>query len=101
MKLHEIINSNEKPDVSILYETLHPYLNSLYKYYLDYFCCEPILMVTDVFNAAQYCKIVSSNDYSEELNEYLDTCHLDNETRQCSEETINFNSKYLKEFINH
>jgi hypothetical protein len=98
MKLHEIISTNEDIENSISFEVLQPYLKSLYSYYKDFFCCEPILMVTDVFNACSYAKIVSSNDFNEILEDYTKDIE-DHEERESSIETINFNSQMLSDMI--
>jgi hypothetical protein len=100
LNLSQIIEANEEPSKAISFETLQPYLRSLYTYYKDLFCCEPVLMVTDVFNACQYAKIVSSNDFNEAISEYLETIEdLNQEDRESQEETINFNSQLLKDLI--
>lgn len=100
MKLHQIISTFEDhPEVGILTETLYKYRRSLYVYYRDYFTCEPVLMVTDVMNAAQYARIVPANDYYEAVEEYLDTNDtLTEEDRKHERENINFNSIMLKDF---
>lgn len=95
-----IIETNNKPDQSILFESLHPYLKSLYIYYKDLFSCEPVLMVTDVFNACQYAKIVPANDFDEAISLYLDTCELSEDEKESASEEINFNSKMLIDLIN-
>ena len=98
MKMHEIITANESPSTSILTEALYPYRKSLLVYYRDLFCCEPLLMVTSVFNAAQYAKIVPANEFNEVLSDYLDGMDLDDETREYEEEVIPFNSIMLSDF---
>ena len=95
MKLHEIIEANSQPDRSILIEEIHKYKRSLTAYYKDQFGTrnELILMVTDVFNAAQYGKIVSANEFSEAIDEYLETdSTLTEEEKEEQRELINFNS---------
>lgn len=83
MKLHQIIEHWDKnPSDSISTETLYPYKRSLLTYFEDYFCCEPVLMVTDVFNAAQYAIIVPSNEFSDALEAYLEECDLDEEEKE-------------------
>ena len=102
MNLSDIIAQNEKADESILYELIHPYLKSLYVYYKDLFCSEPVLMVTDVMNAAQYCRIVDSNELTDAICDYLglDSEPEDTESDEFSYyETICFNSKFLKDII--
>ena len=102
MKLHEIIDCNDNLDLVLSYETLHPYLKSLYAYYKDYFCCEPILMITDVMNAVQYCKIVSSNDFDESVRDWIerDAPELTEEDKECEYELIAFQSSFLSDCIN-
>ena len=102
MKLHEIITKTIGENVSFNYEILHPYLKSLYTYFKDYYNCEPVLMVTDVFNAVSYAKIVSSNEFTESVCDYLniDSCDLENNDDNLSNfETINFNSKMLSDLV--
>jgi hypothetical protein len=94
----EFINLNKDSKTSIEYGKVHPILKSLYIYYKDLFCCEPVLMVTDVFNAAQYVKIVPSNEFHEAIEMYLEG-DKNEELRQYTTETINFNSKLLKDLI--
>ena len=97
MLLHQIITKNENFTTSILVELLHPYKKSLYTYYKDLFCCEPVLMVTGVFNAAQYAKIVPSNEFNEAIESYLDE-NLTEQEKQDESELINFQSIMLKDF---
>jgi hypothetical protein len=100
MKLHEIITSNENHNQSLLIEKLIPYKKSLSVYYTDYFCSEPILMVTDVFNACQYGKIVSSDDFDESICAYLEVDYIETDENNpdfdfdlfAEYETICFNS---------
>jgi hypothetical protein len=102
MKLSEIIAQNKKVDESILYEMIQPYLKSLYVYYKDLFCSEPVLMVTDVTNASQYCRIVDSNDFSEAICDYIGI-DFEPEDQESDDfayyESICFNSKFLKDII--
>jgi len=103
MNLQQIILENNKDSQAINFETMQPYLRSLYAYYKDLFCCEPVLMVTDVFNACSYVKIVSSNDFNESVCTYIgcDVWDLENNDDLLNQyETINFNSRLLNEFIN-
>ena len=98
----QIIAFNNDAQKSILFESVHPYLKSLYVFYKDLFCCEPVLMVTDVFNAAQYVKIVPSNEFQEAACNYIgcEVCEIQNDDNFLSQfENINFNSKLLKDII--
>ena len=82
---------------SILIEKMLPYKKSLLTYYKDMFFDEPVLMVTDVFNAAQYAKIVPANELNEAICTYLndyDCMDKDNENFSCYE-AICFNSMML------
>ena len=100
MKLHEIIKKVGTLD-QLSYEQIQPYLKSVYVYTKDYFCSEPILMVTFVCNAFQGCIITCEQNYLEDLNNHLLECELTPGTEdwQCEEETINFNSKFLKDLL--
>jgi hypothetical protein len=99
MKLHEIIKANEHHTSAILVELLIPYKRSLLTYYTDLFCCEPMLMVTDVMNACQYAKIVPANEFSEAVYAYMGVDYVDEEDTESDDfaqyETINFNSMPL------
>jgi len=99
MKLHEIINSVLN-DEELQLEKLAPYKNSLYTYFKDYFCYEPVIMVTFVCNALQGCKIVSSNEFNEAICDYLEDYDCSNEdSKNFSEyETICANSIMLADF---
>jgi bifunctional N-acetylglucosamine-1-phosphate-uridyltransferase/glucosamine-1-phosphate-acetyltransferase GlmU-like protein len=100
MLLHEIITANENPKTAILIEKLIPYKKSLHIYYSNYsnHGDEPLLMVTAVMNAAQYGRIVSSNELTEAICEYLDDYDCMEETSENfgEYETICFNSILLK-----
>jgi hypothetical protein len=102
MNLSDIIAQNKKVDESIEYGQIQPYLNSLYVYYKDLFCSEPVLMVTDVTNAAQYCRIIPCEEFTKAICDYLG---LDREPEDTESddfamyESIMFNSTFLKDII--
>jgi hypothetical protein len=59
-------------------------------------------MVTDVFNACQYAKIVPANDFNEAVCNYIGCQEHEiqnNDDFLAQFETINFNSKMLIDFI--
>ena len=100
MKLHEIIKHNENETTSILYEALHPYKKLLYAYYSnEFYPSEPVLMVTSVFNAAQYAKIVPSEDFMQIVEDFAKSRSEDIEDIETDIETINFNSTFLKNIL--
>lgn len=94
MKLHEIIKANEDDKSSILIELLIPYKKSLLTYYREQFNSEPMLMVTDVFNAAQYGKIVPSCELYDAIMLYLDE-DLSEEDEENAIEEMWYNSILL------
>ncbi len=103
LNLSQIIEINSEATKSILFESLQPYLKSIYIFYKDLYNCEPVLMVTDLFNAAQYVKIVPSNDFNEAICNYIgcEVYEIENDDDFLAQfENINFNSKLLKDFIN-
>jgi hypothetical protein len=57
-------------------------------------------MVTNVSNAAQYVKIVSSNEFMDAIEIYLSDSDMTDEEKENETELINFNSKLLKDFLN-
>lgn len=97
-KLHEIIEINSTGDTSIEVEQLHPYKKSLYTYFKKYYNCEPVLMVTDVFNACQYALIVPSNELNEAIEIYLQNSDITEEEKQDQTELISFQSIMLKDY---
>lgn len=104
LNLNDIIKLNNDKTTSINYESLQPYLKSLNVYYKYTFGCDPILMITDVMNACSYAKIVSSNEFNESVCDYIE-CELheiqNNDDYLSQFETICYNSKMLKDFINN
>lgn len=97
MKLHEIIQALEEPTNSVQIDTLIPYKKSLFTYYENYFCCEPILMVTMVSNAVQYAQIVSANDFTDAVFHWVESMNLSDEDKESEIEVISYNSIPLKE----
>lgn len=99
MKLHEIIEANECHTTSILIEEIIKYKRSLLTYYKDQFIYEPILMVTDVMNAVQYGKIVSTDEFQEAVYAFMGVSYVDEEDTESEQfaqyETICFNSMLL------
>ena len=100
MKLHEIIEKVGTLE-QLNYEQIQPYKKSIYVYAKDYFCSEPVLMVTFVCNALQGCIITCEQNYHEDLHNHLLECELtpSSEDWECEEETINCNSMFLKKLI--
>ena len=109
MTRYEIITllANE-PQQAVEYAQLKPYLKSLYIYYKDMFSQEPVLMVTEVFNAVQYVRIEPANELYEAICSYLDVPYIDEEPHKngydtgafTEYETILSNSKMLSDCIN-
>lgn len=100
MKLYEIIEANEKDNISILIELLVPYKKSLFTYYSRWFCSEPVLMVTMVANAVQYAKIVPANEFAEAISDWMgEPIDFDDEESDTYSEyeTICANSIMLKD----
>ena len=93
MKLYEIIEAMETPTNTILVEELVKYKKSLFTYYSNYFTSEPILMVTDVMNAAQYARITDAENFTEDMILYLEGDDCEQER-----ELISFQSMMLKYF---
>jgi nitrate/nitrite-specific signal transduction histidine kinase len=98
MNLSQIIETNETGKQSILTELLYKYKKSLYIYYKDQFCCEPVLMVTDVFNACQYALIVPSNEFNEAIDTYLEDSEMSEDEKHNQTELISFQSIMLSDF---
>jgi hypothetical protein len=107
--LSDIIQANECPTTAIDTSILFAYKKALYVYYKDLFCCEPVILVTTVFNAVSYAKIVPYAEYYEAICEFLAVPYIVedkteegyNEDIFSQYESINFNSKLLKDFLTY
>jgi len=98
MKLHEIIEANAKPSTEIEIQQLRKYKKSLQTIFENEYKGEPVLMVTSIFNAAQYAKIVCAHEFTEAIEDYLnEDKELTEEDREHERENINFNSILLKD----
>jgi len=98
MKLHEIIEANAKPGTEIELQEFRKYRKSLQTIFENEFKGEPVLMITSIFNAAQYGKIVCAHEFMEAIEDYLnEDKELTEEDREHERELIGFNSKLLKE----
>lgn len=104
MKLHEIIKALENPESSVLIEVMQPYFKSLRAYYTAHgtrFNSELILMVTSVTNATAYARIEPADEFSEALEQYIDTMELETEEEKEQErEVIGSQSIFLNQLIN-
>ena len=104
MKLHEIIKTLEQPQNSVLIELMQPYFKSLRAYYSANGArlnSEFILMVTSITNATAYARIEPADEFSEALEQYIDTMELETEEdREHERELISIQSKFLNELIN-
>jgi len=98
MNLSQIISTNDNGTQAILTEILFKYKKSLFTYYSRYFNCEPILMITDVFNAAQYALIVPANEFNDAIDTYLEGNDMNEEERENERELISFQSIPLSKF---
>ena len=98
LKLHEIISLSEEGKSSMLIELIAPYKNSLLTYYRNYHNCEPVLMVTNVFNSCSYGLIVPDNELHEAICTYLDNYNCSDQDNEdySTYETICFNSIALE-----
>jgi hypothetical protein len=103
MKLHEIITLSEEGTKGILIEKILPYKKSLYTYWKGYNTFEPVLVVTTVFNAAQYGFIASADELWEAVNHYLmadsNWAEMSEEDKDAEIEVIMFNSMLLKDLL--
>jgi hypothetical protein len=99
MNLSEIITANEDPAKEIEIGQIRPYKKSLLTYYTAQAGRgeQIVLMVTTIFNAAQYGKIVAGSELDEAANAYLNADEsLTEEDKETAKETIFFNSIALK-----
>lgn len=96
MKLHEIIAISEEGTTGILIELIIPYKKSLKTYFERYYNSEPVLIVTDVFNACQYGFICPANEMSEAIETYLNANDtLSEEDKEYEREVISAQSIML------
>jgi hypothetical protein len=98
MRLHEINQANQVIGNSILIDEIVKYKKALITYWSDMYCVNEdqlILVVTDIMNAAQYGFIIDADQFSEVVEEYVETLDLNEEDKQNEIETIQFNSIQL------
>ena len=93
MKLHEIIQHMENKE-SVRLDLCEPYKRLLKRYYCAYYGnFEFIMIVTDVFNIGGYGFISSSDAYTEDVEEYVNSIpDLTEEDREAAKEVIGVNS---------
>ncbi len=95
LKLSDIIRLSDESKTGIDISIIYQYKRSLLTYYTNYYSCEPVLIVTDVFNAVQYGFIAPSNEIDEAINTYFeDSADTDEEILEYKE-TVLFNSIML------
>lgn len=85
MKLHEIIDvmlDVDKEHLSVEYDQISKYKRSLYSYFSDYFCCEPVCMVTSVTNNSAYMRIVPSDEFSECVENWINDTSDEDDTNE-------------------
>ena len=105
-KLFEIIDRNDN-NFYVSYENQKMYIKSLYTYYKDYFNCEPIGLITNVTNNSCVMRIVSENEFDEAIYEEMGVHYVETDERNphynedlfCEYETINANSRLLKDLL--
>ncbi len=100
MKLFEIIEVNQNPEKEILISEIHKYKKSLLVYYRNEWGQRytPLLLVTSVFNACQYGKIIHPCEAEEAANDYLNADKsLSEDEKEEAKETIFFNSISLEQ----
>lgn len=96
MLLHQIIKLSEEGKTGILIELIQPYKKSLSTYFERYYTSKPALVVTAVFNAAQYGFICPSDEMQEAIETYLNGSDLSEEDKESEREIILFNSLMLE-----
>lgn len=99
MLLHEIITINGKANTEIELSEFKRYKRSLLSFFKYHERgAEPFLMITTIFNAAQYGKIVHQADIEEAANAFLNADNsLTNSEREDAKELIFFNSIPLRD----
>lgn len=100
LKLSDIIRISEENNGSTInIEEILKYKRSLITYFKEYYCCDPILLVTDVFNACSYGIVVSANDFEEAAKLHIEANNAEDseEDKEGYYETMNFNSKFLSQ----
>ncbi len=95
LNLSQIIDLSIESKTGILIETICSYKRSLLTYFKDYYLSEPVLVVTAVFNAAQYGFIAPANELHEAVETYLSDME-EGEDKEAERELIMFNSILLE-----
>lgn len=100
IRLHQIVELNSEPGKAILIESMMPFFRQLYKYYKALHGQEPVLILTAVFNAAQYGFIAPESLVHTAVEKWVEDINFsDQEEREAAYETIMFNSRPLKDLI--
>lgn len=92
LKLHEVIAANDSAGDAVEVQTLKRYKRSLLTWYTAQGMRQPALMVTSIFNACQYAKIVDGQELEEAITAYMDANEIPAEDREAERENILFNS---------
>ena len=100
MNLQELISAF-KNNESASYEKVYPYKKLLYAYYKEVYMCDPVLIVTDVFNAVQFVAVCPFTDVTDWISDYLNQFDMNDSEKLDSTETILFNSRPLKDLLNN
>ena len=96
MTFETIIEMNADPKVAIAVDKILTHRERVYEHYREEFTSKPMLMITDVFNAVQYGKIVPSEEMHEAIEEYL---MEDEEEREYLRDLIMFQSILLSDLL--
>lgn len=99
MQLHKIISLSEENDgESIEISHIKKYKKSLITYFEHNYPGDPILVVTDVFNACCYGFIATTYSYDEVIDNYVEknNPNASDEDKENFIEVIKFQSIYLK-----
>ena len=99
MKLHEIIECFDSGTTAVEIEHVLKYKRSLLAYYRDMYNGEPIFMVTSVTNNSCYGIVVPANDFPDALDVWMEASGTERDSQDWEDEceTINYNSKFLKD----
>lgn len=100
MHLQELINAFNNNE-SVSYEKVYPYKKLLYAYYKEVYMCEPVLIVTDIFNAVQFVAVCPFTEVTDWINDYLNQYDMDETEKIDATETILFNSMPLERLLNN
>ena len=100
IRLCEIVEQFDNNKM-LQYEEIVPYKKLLYRYYKEFYNCEPVLLVEPVSNAITGVMVVPEMVVADAIDDYINSLQCDdNEAVEYTKELILSCSVFLKDVLN-